>query len=393
MSKEFIPLSVPNLKGNELKYVTEAVTTEWVSTAGPYVTQFEEKIAQYVHSDRAVSCQSGTAGLHTALLVCGVKPGDLVIAPTLTFIAAVNPIKYAGADPVFMDCDDSLCIDPVKLKEFCETECEPVDDVGIVKLIHKSTGKHVSAMILVHVFGNMADIEAIKEITDRYNIKLIEDATEAIGTYFTEGKYQGKFAGMIGDIGVYSFNGNKIITTGGGGMIVSDNDEYPEHAKHLTTQAKSDEALFYHDEIGYNYRLTNIQAALGMAQLEQLEEFIEIKCRNYELYRELLGAERGLRILPFRDGIRSNHWFYSLYIEDDCRLDKFGMIDYLKSESIQSRPIWGLISDQAPYEGSIAYKIEKARDYWKHVVNLPCSTNLTEDDVKRVAKTIQDGIR
>ena len=391
MSEEFIGLSVPNLKGNELKYVTNAIETEWVSTAGPYVTQFEEKIAEYVHTDCAVSCQSGTAGLHTALIVCDVKPGDLVIAPTLTFIAAVNPIKYVGADPVFMDCDDSLCIDPVRLKEFCETECELRESLGDSNgkvLVHKVTGRRVSAMILVHVFGNMADIESIKNITDEYGIKLIEDATEAIGTYYTSGKYKGRYAGTIGDVGVYSFNGNKIITTGGGGMIVSSDNELLAHAKHLTTQAKSDEALFYHDEIGYNYRMTNIQAALGLAQLEQLEDFIEIKRRNYELYKELLADEKGVKILPFSDNARSNHWFYSLILSDEYKFDKFGLINHLKSAGIQSRPIWGLISDQKPYEGALCYKVEKARYYWQRVVNLPCSTNLSEEDVKRVVKQI-----
>lgn len=380
MEDKFIGLSVPNLKGNELKYITEAVETEWVSTAGPYVTKFEEALAKYVGSPRAVSCQSGTAGLHTALLCMGVKSTDMIIVPTLTFIAAVNPVKYIGAEPMFMDCDDSLCIDPVKLKKFCQEECTFDGKV----LVHKTSNRPISAMVVVHVFGNMADMEAIMDIAEEYNIKVLEDATEAIGTYYTSGRYEGKYAGMIGDMGVYSFNGNKIITTGGGGMIVSSNEEYLEHAKHLTTQAKADEANFIHDEIGYNYRMTNLQAALGLAQLEQLEAFIETKTRNYKKYCEAFGEN----ILPFRENIRSNHWFYSLYVDDSFAESQRGLIDKLKASKIQTRPIWGLIHEQKPYEGSYTYDITEAKRYWEHIVNLPCSTNLTEEDVNRVISCI-----
>ena len=243
MSQKFIPLSVPNLKGKELEYVTHAVETEWVSTGGPYVNDFELKVAEYAKCIGAVSCQNGTSGLHIALEVCGVTKEDEVIVPTLTFIAAVNPVKYIGAEPIFMDCDDSLTMDVDKLKDFCEMECSFLDG----KLINNSTKKHIKALIVVHVFGNMADMERIIEIANKYNLKVIEDATEAIGTYYIEGKYNGKHAGTIGDIGVYSFNGNKIMTTGGGGMIVSNNEELLRKAKHLTTQAKSDELYYTHE--------------------------------------------------------------------------------------------------------------------------------------------------
>lgn len=384
MGDKFIALSVPNLKGNELKYITEAVETEWVSTAGPYVTKFEEAVAQYVGVQKAVSCQSGTSGLHTSLIVTGVTSQDMVIVPTLTFIAAVNPVSYIGAQPVFMDCDDSLCMDPIKLRRFCEEECELVETDGVKTLIHKESGRRVAAMVVVHVFGNMADMELIMDVAGEYNIKVIEDATEAIGTYYTSGRYAGKYAGTIGDIGVYSFNGNKIITTGGGGMIVSHDNELLEHAKHLTTQAKSDEANFIHDEIGYNYRMTNLQAAMGLAQLETLEDFISVKTRNYEIYKEAFKES----LLPFRANIRSNHWFYSLYVDDSFKVNQRQMIDALKEHRIQTRPIWGLIHEQLPYEGSIAYDVTKAKDYWMHIVNLPCSTNLSAEDAEYVVKTI-----
>ena len=356
--EKIIPLSVPNLKGNELAYVKQAVESEWVSTAGPYVSQFEKDIAEYVHVPSAVACQSGTAGLHIALQICGVSLDDLVIVPTLTFIAAVNPVRYLGADPVFMDCDDSLCMDPEKLAGFCREECIYKNNT----LYHKETGRRIAAVVVVHVFGNMADMEVVLRIAEQYNLKVVEDATEAIGTKYETGLYAGRFAGTMGDIGVYSFNGNKIITTGGGGMIVSRTMDYLREAKHLTTQAKADEANFIHDEVGYNYRLTNLQAALGIAQLEQLETFISTKKRNYELYRKLLPENFGLSILKFREGIRSNCWFYSLMCEDLSVWRPAEIIEKLKEHHIQTRPIWGLIHEQAPYRGSICYKIEKA-DY------------------------------
>ncbi len=380
MSRKFIPLSVPNLKGKELEYVTHAVETEWVSTGGPYVNQFEEKIAEYTKCKGAVSCQNGTSGLHIALEVCGVTKDDEVIVPTLTFIAAVNPVKYIGAEPIFMDCDDSLTVDVNKLKVFCETECKFLDG----KLINKATNKHIKALIVVHVFGNMADMESIIEIATMYNLKVIEDATEAIGTYYIEGKYKGKHAGTIGDVGVYSFNGNKIMTTGGGGMIVSDNEKLLKKSKHLTTQAKSDELYYTHDAIGYNYRMTNLQAALGLAQLEQLEGFIKAKKDNYNLYKQAIQEIIGLKILDFKAGIRPNYWFYALYVEPEYTLNRDEIIKYLESKQIQARPIWGLISDQKPYKRSQRYNIEKAKKYLETVVNIPCSSNLTREDVEYV---------
>ena len=386
MRSKFIPLSVPNLKGNELKYVTNAVEAEWVSTAGSYVTDFEKNIASYVGTTGAVACQSGTAGLHVACLVCGVRRGDIVIVPTLTFIAAVNPLKYIGAEPVFMDCDDSLCLDPAKLEEFCNEQCEMRDG----ELYYKKFNGRVPALIVVHVFGNMADMQKIIEIAKKFNLKVIEDATEALGTKYTEGKYSGKFAGTMGDVGVYSFNGNKIITTGGGGMIVAQDNVILEHAKHLTTQAKADVVRFVHDEVGYNYRLTNLQAALGLAQLEQLESFIQTKNENYQKYRELLKDIPGLSILSFRSGVRANCWFYSLYCSEEFPWNRDEIIYNFQEQNIQCRPIWGLIHEQKPYAGSLMYKIEKALDYHRHVVNLPCSTNLTQEDLEFVVMILKD---
>jgi len=347
----FIPLSVPNLKGNELKYVTEAIESEWVSTGGEYITKFEQNIAKYLNVDMAVACQSGTSAIHLALLESGVSSDDEVIVPTLTFIAAVNPVMYCMAHPVFMDCNDSLTLDPVKLHEFCTNECDFIKG----KLINKKTKRHIKAIIVVHVFGNMADMEKIMDIAEKYNIIIIEDATEALGTVYLDGKYKNKYAGTIGDFGCYSFNGNKIITTGGGGMLVARNKEKLLNAKHISTQAKSDAINYIHDEVGYNYRMTNLQAAVGVAQLEQLEKFIKVKQENYFLYKSLLENDDNVKLLEFREGIRSNYWFYSLLLKN-ANTKKAEVINKLSENQIQTRPIWGLIHEQIPYINCQSYE-------------------------------------
>ena len=381
--KKNIPLSVPNLDGNEIQYVTEALTDGWVSSAGPYVEKFEQKIAEYVKAKGAVSCQNGTSGIHTALMTLGVQQEDIVIVPTLTFIAAVNPVKYVGATPVFMDCDDSLCMDAAKLQSYLENECTLSED----KTIDNKTGKVIKALIVVHVFGNMADMERIMEIAGKYHIKVVEDATVAIGTYYTSGRYAGKYAGTIGDMGVYSFNGNKIITTGGGGMIVSDYEEYLFKAKHLTTQAKKDPLYYTHDAVGYNYRMTSLQAALGLAQLEQLEKFIAIKNDNFATYQEKIQSIEGLQLLQCRKDIRCNRWFYAL----NClnyKWDRDTIIKKFQEAGIQSRPIWGLINEQDPYKEERAIDIVKAKFYAQNIVNIPCSTNLTKEEISHVVEIL-----
>jgi len=273
-----INLSVPNLSMDILDNLKECLESGWVSTGGRFIPEFESKVKKYMKVQNAAGVQSGTAGLHMALRVLGVEAGEEVIAPTLTFIAAVNPIVYQGAAPVFVDCDDSLCMDPIKLEKFCKEECNFVDGV----LVNKKTNKKIKVLVIVHVFGNIADMEKIMDIAKKYNLKVLEDATEALGTYYTKGEYKGKYAGTIGDIGVLSFNANKIITTGGGGMAVGNNKELVEKVRFLSSQAKKDPLYFIHDEIGYNYRMLNLQAALGTNQIDQLENFIETKTKNYK---------------------------------------------------------------------------------------------------------------
>lgn len=383
---KFIPLSIPNFEGNEEKYVLDAVKEGWVSTGGARINQLEEMLKDYLNVAAVAACQSGTSALHLALLECGVMPGDMVIVPTLTFIAAVNPVKYQFADPIFMDCDDSLCMDPAKLREFCERECELKGE----RLIYKESGQQIKALVVVHVFGNLADMEAIMEIAKEFHLCVIEDATEALGSKFLTGKYAGKMAGTIGDFGAYSFNGNKIITTGGGGAVTASSKEALDHMKYISTQAKNDTLYYVHDEVGYNYRMTNIQAALGVAQMEELPEFIRRKKSNYQLYQELLKDFSKGSLLSFRENTDSNHWFYSLaFHKDVCKNSLRNIIEELQKSGVQTRPIWGLIHEQKPYRGSITYHIEKVEYYRERVLNIPCSTQITEEDIEFVAECIK----
>ena len=383
MSK-FIPLSIPNFEGNERKYVDQAVDEGWVSTGGAFINTLENSMAEYLDAPGIAACQSGTSAIHLSLIDCGVMPDDMVIVPTLTFIAAVNPVRYQFAEPVFMDCDDSLCMDPIKLRMFCEEECHTEEVNGCKKLIHNETKKHVKAIVVVHVFGNMADMEAIMDVANDYGLYVIEDATEALGTYYTAGKYEGKYAGTIGHYGAYSFNGNKIITTGGGGAVTASKIERIDHIRYLSTQAKDDLHYYIHNEVGYNYRMTNVQAAIGVAQLEELDEFVLRKNSNYEYYKELLSQSEKCKLLPFREETRSNKWFYSIFVNKNVR----EFIDSLEKDGIQSRAIWGLIHEQIPYKNCISYKIEKAKYYSEHIVNIPCSTNLTQDEIEYICKKL-----
>lgn len=383
----FIPLSIPNFRGNERKYIDDAINQAWVSTGGAYITKMENQLASFLHVENVSACQSGTSAIHLALIEAGVQPDDAVIVPTVTFIAAVNPVRYQFAKPIFMDCDDSLCMDPIKLRCFCEEECDFTEG----KLIYE--GRCIKAIIVVHVFGNMADMEAIMDIAAKFNLKVIEDATEALGTHYDEGRYAGKYAGTIGDFGAYSFNGNKIITTGGGGAITAKESLVVNHLRYLSTQAKDDPHYYIHDEIGYNYRMTNLQAALGVAQMEELAEFIKIKQRNYKLYQEIFADFKLGKLLPFREGVNSNHWFYSLKIDrNEIKASKVSMRDIiiaLEMEGVQTRAIWGLIHEQKPYLNEIAYRIEKAKYYRECILNIPSSTTLMEEDISFAGEKIK----
>lgn len=381
-----IPLSVPSLKGNELKYVAECIETEWVSSVGSYVTRFEAEIARFTGSPHTVACMNGTSALHISLLLAGVAASDEVIVPTLTFIAPVNAVRYVGAHPVFMDCDDHLNIDPEKLETFLTQECL-LTSKG---LINKVSKRKISALVAVHVFGQPCNLKPIVELMHRYQLALIEDATESLGSFYTNWEGKSGHTGTIGTLGCLSFNGNKLITTGGGGMILTADKELAYKARYLTTQAKDDAKRFIHNKIGYNYRLTNVQAAIGCAQLEQINRFLETKKRNFEIYREALQGVEGLRLIDEPEGTISNRWHYTLVVDEQ----RFGMnaaalVVKLAKNEIESRPIWELNHRQRPYQGCQAYWIDKAIFYHERCLNLPCSVGLKPEEVQEVCRFIR----
>jgi len=376
-----IPLSAPSLQGNELKYIQECLDTEWVSSAGKYVDLFEEKISEYTNAKYAIACVNGTSALQLGLQLVGVVPGDEVIVPTITFIAPINAVHYNGAEPVFMDADDYYNIDVSKTIQFLEKETEYRNGYTW----NKKTGKRISAFIPVHVFGNAVWLDEIIRLCKELNIKVVEDAAESIGTRYINGKYSDKHTGTIGNLGCLSFNGNKIITTGGGGMILTDDESIAEEAKYLTTQAKDDPVRYIHNEIGYNFRLTNIQAALGVAQMEQLPRFLKRKREIYKQYRSAFNDVDGITIATVPDYASNNYWINILKINSEIYdEDPEALMERLARKGIQTRPVWALNHLQKPYRNCQSYKVEKAEKLVNKSLCMPSSTSLTDENLNYV---------
>lgn len=384
MENEMICLSIPNFCGNEKKYVDEAVDASWVSTAGAFITEFEQKMAAYLGVGDACACQSGTAGLHLCLRHYGITGEDIVLVPTLTFIATINAVMYQGAEPVFFDCDEHLCLDAEQVEKYLREDCRKENGYTL----DKATGKKVKAVIPVHVFGDHCRMKKLMALAEEYHLTVIEDATESLGGVFDQEPYRGKHTGTVGHAGVYSFNGNKIITTGGGGMIVAREGKDVQHMRYLSQQAKDDMLYFVHNEYGYNYRMTNLQAALGLAQLEKLDEYAEIKRKNWERYREKLAGCGYAKLKPFGAGEHSNHWFYSFTLNTPDAEKRDRIIRELGEKKIQSRPIWKLNHTQKPFEHFRHMDCSRAENFYDRIVNIPCSTNLTEAQIDRVCEAL-----
>jgi aminotransferase in exopolysaccharide biosynthesis len=381
-----IPLSVPSLKGNEWLYIKECIDTEWVSTAGKYVDTFEMNVAAFTGAAFSVACVNGTAALHVALRVLNVQPGDEVIVPTVTFIAPVNVIRYVGAEPVFVDCDEYYNIDIEKTLDFIHQETIFRNNATY----NKRTGKRIAAVIPVHVFGNAVRLEELVPVCRERCIKVVEDASESLGTVYSQGSLTGKSTGTIGDIGCFSFNGNKIITTGGGGMIVTNNAEYAARSKYLTTQAKDDDVRYVHNDVGYNFRLTNLQAAMGVAQLEQLPRYLGIKREHYLTYKREIDQIPGLRLADAPRYARNNHWMYCLQITAEIYgRDRDELMDYLTENGVQTRPVWMLNHLQSPYRGCQSYKIDQAQKLHALTLNIPCSVSLTDAQIRTVVDRLK----
>lgn len=377
----YIPLSVPEIRGNEWKYLKECLDTGWVSSVGPFVDRFESELAARVGCRHAVATASGTAALHIALLVAGVQPDDEVLVSTLTFVAPVNAIRYASAWPVFMDADPVYWqMDAQKVADFLGRECQWQDGA----LRNKSTGRRIRAIVPVHILGHPCDMAPILEAARKYDLKVVEDATESLGTH-----YKGRAVGHLGDIACFSFNGNKIITTGGGGMIVTDNPEWARRAKYLTTQAKDDPVEFIHNEIGYNYRLTNIQAAIGCAQLEQLDNYIVAKRRIAATYTAAFKNVHGLTPMVEAPWAVSIFWMYTVLVDKvHYSLSSRELLAHLEKEKIQARPLWHPIYSLTPYRECQAYQVEVADRIYAQALSLPSSSGLTDEELNRVVGVV-----
>ena len=376
-----IPLSVPSINGNEWKYIKECLDTEWVSSAGNYVDEFEKKIANYTGAKYGIACVNGTSALQVSLRLVGILPGDEVIVPTISFIAPINSVVYNGASPIFMDSDKYYNIDSEKTIEFIKKQTVYKDGFTYNKI----TNKKISAILPVHIWGNAVWLDDLEKLCYERNIVIVEDASESLGTNYVKGVHSGDSTGVISKIGCLSFNGNKIITTGGGGMILTNDEELSNKAKYLTTQAKDDPVRYIHNEVGYNFRLTNIQAALGLAQFEELPNFLISKKNIYQRYVSALEDIDGLLMAKVPAYAENNHWMNLVQIDSNkYGMDRETLMSYLKSKGIQTRPVWALNHLQKPFKKSQSYKIDKAEELVDNSLCIPSSNGLTEIDIDNV---------
>ena len=372
-------LSGPNLSGNEWKYVKDCLDTGWVSSVGSYVNAFEEAVAQQAGRRYAVATASGTTALHLSLMLAGVRADDYVILPNITFVASANSIRYLGADPLLVDVDErNWQMDLDLLEEHLAKATERRED----GLYHKADGRRIAAIMPVHVLGHMGDMPRLMHLAKAYGLPVIEDATEAMGTTFVE-----KHSGSYGLLGCFSFNGNKIITCGGGGMIVTDDEALARRAKHLSTQAKADPMAYFHDEVGYNYRLVNVSAAIGLAQMEQLPKFVERKREIAGFYRDALGEVGDIAFQEVVEGCHPNWWLFTIKTDRQPEL-----LQRLNAAKMQSRPLW-VPMNRLPMYAHLPYVQRNDRSAYIHerCLSIPCSTDISDADLERVAKCIREG--
>jgi dTDP-4-amino-4,6-dideoxygalactose transaminase len=369
-----IPLAVPNIAEREREFVLRAVESGYVSSVGPFVEEFERAFAEAVGARHAVACASGTAAIHVGLVVLGVELGDEVACSDFTFVGSSNPVRYLHGRLLLVDSDRTTW----NL------------DAGLLadELTRRArAGQPLPKVVeVVHALGQPATIEPLIEVCDRYGIPVLEDAAESLGARWTGGQLSGRHTGTVGRVGAFSFNGNKIVTTGGGGMLVTDDADLAARAKHLTTQAKVPDVGYLHDEVGFNYRLTNVAAALGLAQLDRLPEFVERKRVIASTYDEAL-AGTGVALPPRLEGYFSTYWLYSVLLPDGAERDE--VLDGLWAAGVGARSLWRPLHAQPPYAGNPTLRGEVADQLFARGISLPCSTNLTDQDQDKVIDSLK----
>ncbi len=362
-----IPLHAPRFIGNEKRYLTDCIESTYVSYVGEYVSRFEAMIANYTGARCAIALVNGTCALHIALKLAGVRPGDEVLTQALTFVATANAICYCGAQPIFLDSDKTtLGMSPEKMASFLEKETLIKDDGYCY---NKRNGKRIAACVPMHVFGHPVQVEKIRELCDKYHLPLVEDSAESLGSF-----YKGRHTGTYGRAGILSFNGNKPVTTGGGGMIITDDELLANRARHITTTAKIPHKWeFIHDEVGYNYRMPNLNAAIGCAQMERFVHVLENKRATARLYQGFL-QEMDIPFIAEPAHARSNYWLNAILLKDRKQRDEF--LAYGVDNGIQVRPVWRLMTQLPMYRNCQSTAIDRAMWLEDRVVNLPSSVRI-----------------
>lgn len=381
-----IPLCAPAFRGNEWAYLKECLDTGWVSSAGPFVDRFEREVAAYVDAAHAVAVVNGTAALHTALRVVGVQPDDEVLVSDLTFIAPVNAIRYCQAHPILVDAEPQTWqMDVEKVERFLAE----VGEVRDQACYNRETGRRLRAIVPVHILGLAVEIDRLIEVAHRYHLRVVEDAAEGMGV-----RFRGRHVGTFGDVGALSFNGNKIMTSGGGGMVITNHAKAADYARYLTTQAKDDPIEHLHHEVGYNYRMTNLQAAVGIAQLEQLNRFVEQKRAVALAYRQALQGMDGITLMPSPPHIQATYWLYTILLDEGTTLaERQTLITQLHAAGIEARPLWHPIHGLAPYRQCQTVAIEHAMRLYERGLSLPSSIGLSALELQRCVDALKNSLR
>lgn len=381
-----IPLFEPSLDGNEWKYVKDCLDTNWISSVGAYVAQFEKALARRIGMKHAIATVNGTAALHVALILAGVEAGDEVILPTVTFIAPANAVRYVGAHPVFMDAEPKFFqMDIEKTLDFIERRCRWTRGA----LRNKTTGRRVKALMPVDVLGHPADVRTLVSTASKYGLRLIEDASEGLGS-----TYRGRATGHSSELCCVSFNGNKLVTTGGGGMLLTNDDAWASRARHLTTQAKADPVEYIHSEVGYNYRLTNVAAAIGLAQLEKLDRYVEVKRRIARDYAKAFAELPGISPMREAPWASSTFWMYTVLIDAKRHgADSRAVLRNLAERGITTRPLWQPIHMSPAHAGAQAHFCETAERIYRDALSIPSSVGLSRAQQKSVIAAIADSSR